>query len=141
MYLAKGIEPGITNKIVHHTILNNSVIKCFSIFKTVLLFSHFSLETEIFMLSCILGYHDTGAYPAPTYYNPIPWHPNPIPKTQKTERSKSRPRSKKYVWNPDKYFWMLETVIIYCVFSDKLWMIVNQLWFSFRAFKGVDVRM
>nr|XP_022307223.1 coiled-coil domain-containing protein 34-like isoform X2 [Crassostrea virginica] len=52
----------------------------------------------------LTGYHDTGAYPAPTYYNPIPWHPNPIPKTQKTERSKSRPRSKKYVWNPDKYF-------------------------------------
>ncbi|XP_062587860.1 coiled-coil domain-containing protein 34-like [Saccostrea cucullata] len=52
----------------------------------------------------LTGYHDTGAYPAPGFYNPIPWHPNPIPKSQKTERPKSRPRSKKYVWNPDKYF-------------------------------------
>ena len=33
MYLAKRIDPGFTNKIVHHTILNNSVIKCFSILK------------------------------------------------------------------------------------------------------------
>lgn len=52
----------------------------------------------------LTGYHDTGAYPAPTFYNPIPWHPIPIPKTQKTERPKSRTRSKKYVWNPQKYF-------------------------------------
>lgn len=77
----------------------------FYIDRSAIIFIFFYLST---------GYHDTGAYPAPTFYNPIPWHPIPIPKTQKTERPKSRTRSKKYVWNPQKYFWVFFLITIDC---------------------------
>lgn len=98
-----------------------------------------------FYLYLSIGYHDTGAYPAPTFYNPIPWHPNPIPKTQKTERPKSRTRSKKYVWNPQKYFWEL-LCFKYCGW---LWIDPDFNWvhafecryqdFSRKAFQILDI--
>lgn len=49
----------------------------------------------------LTGYHDTNAYPVPSFYNPLPWQPIPIPK-QKQER-KTKTKSRKYVWNPNKY--------------------------------------
>ncbi|XP_069110676.1 coiled-coil domain-containing protein 34-like isoform X2 [Argopecten irradians] len=52
------------------------------------------------------GYHDTSAYPPPSFYNPIPWHHNPVPR-QKMEKNKTKTKSSKsknYVWNPNKYF-------------------------------------
>ncbi|XP_041365905.1 coiled-coil domain-containing protein 34-like [Gigantopelta aegis] len=48
-------------------------------------------------------YHDTGAYPTPSYCNPIPWQPIHIPTEKKTDKPK-RPKPKKYVWNPNKYY-------------------------------------
>ncbi len=46
------------------------------------------------------GYHDTAAYPMPSFINPNPWQPVTIPKPQpQKKRSKSAKR-----WNPDKYF-------------------------------------
>lgn len=41
-------------------------------------------------------------YPKPSYVNPIPWQHPVIPK-EKQEKPK-RPKTKKYVWNPNKYF-------------------------------------
>lgn len=54
-----------------------------------------------YMSGKLTGYHDSNAYPSPSFYNPIPWQPIPIPK-QKQEK-KVKPKTKRYVWNPDKY--------------------------------------
>ncbi|XP_021352448.1 coiled-coil domain-containing protein 34-like isoform X2 [Mizuhopecten yessoensis] len=54
----------------------------------------------------LTGYHDTSAYPPPSFYNPLPWHHNPVPK-QKTDKNKIKTKpskAKNYVWNPSKYF-------------------------------------
>ncbi|XP_060073542.1 coiled-coil domain-containing protein 34-like [Ylistrum balloti] len=53
----------------------------------------------------LTGYHDTSAYPPPSFYNPIPWHHNPVPR-QRTEKNKTKTKpskTKNYVWNPSKY--------------------------------------
>lgn len=51
------------------------------------------------------GYHDRSAYPTPSFYNPMPWHPVAIPpSTQKAEHKTKKTRAKPYKWNPEKYF-------------------------------------
>lgn len=56
-----------------------------------------------YMSGKLTGYHDTNAYPVPTFYNPIPWHPIQVPKS-KSEKNRARMKPKKYVWKPEKYF-------------------------------------
>ncbi|XP_060599380.1 coiled-coil domain-containing protein 34-like [Ruditapes philippinarum] len=52
----------------------------------------------------LTGYHDTCAYPVPTFYNPMPWQPIHIPRPaserKPRRRTKTRPKS---AWNPEKY--------------------------------------
>ncbi|XP_046371002.1 coiled-coil domain-containing protein 34-like isoform X2 [Haliotis rufescens] len=55
-----------------------------------------------YMEGKLKGYHDSAAYPTPSFYNPQPWQPIHIPRV-KNEKPK-RPKPKKYVWNPNKYY-------------------------------------
>lgn len=48
------------------------------------------------------GYNNNAPYPRPGYVNPIPWQHPAVPKVKQDKPKKPRPR--KYVWNPDKYF-------------------------------------
>ncbi|XP_050418581.2 coiled-coil domain-containing protein 34 isoform X2 [Patella vulgata] len=52
---------------------------------------------------------DFGAYPEPTFCNPIPWQPIKIPAPKSASKanvnkSKVKKPKGKYVWNPEKYF-------------------------------------
>jgi coiled-coil domain-containing protein 34 len=49
------------------------------------------------------GYHDTNAYPVPSFYNPLPWQPIPIPKQKQERKTRTKTKSRRYVWNPNKY--------------------------------------
>ncbi|XP_052810555.1 coiled-coil domain-containing protein 34-like [Mya arenaria] len=52
----------------------------------------------------LTGYHDTCAYPVPSFYNPMPWQPIHIPRPASEKRTKRRGKPKpKYAWNPEKY--------------------------------------
>ncbi|XP_046569260.1 LOW QUALITY PROTEIN: coiled-coil domain-containing protein 34-like [Haliotis rubra] len=55
-----------------------------------------------YMEGKLKGYHDTAAYPTPSFYNPLPWQPIHIPRVKNEKPKKSKP--KKYVWNPNKYY-------------------------------------
>jgi len=51
----------------------------------------------------VSGYHDTAAYPVPSFYNPMPWQPIHIPRPA-SEKVKRRGKPKtKHAWNPEKY--------------------------------------
>lgn len=52
----------------------------------------------------LTGYHDTSAYPVPTFYNPMPWQPIHIPRPASERKQKKRVKSRpKSAWNPEKY--------------------------------------
>lgn len=54
----------------------------------------------------LTGYHDTSAYPVPSFYNPMPWQPIHIPRpaSEKKSKKRSKPRPKSaFAWNPEKY--------------------------------------
>jgi len=36
----------------------------------------------------VLGYYDANAYPAPSFYNPVPWHPIEIPQQKPCTQKK-----------------------------------------------------
>ncbi|KAK7008743.1 coiled-coil domain-containing protein 34 [Biomphalaria glabrata] len=48
------------------------------------------------------GYHDRSAYPQPSFFNPIPWQPPPVPTSTSAEKNQ-KTKVKPYKWNPDKY--------------------------------------
>ncbi|XP_045170495.2 coiled-coil domain-containing protein 34-like [Mercenaria mercenaria] len=52
----------------------------------------------------LTGYHDTSAYPVPSFYNPMPWQPIHIPRPASERKQKRRVKSRpKTAWNPEKY--------------------------------------
>ncbi|XP_064648066.1 coiled-coil domain-containing protein 34-like [Lineus longissimus] len=50
----------------------------------------------------LTGYYDRAAYPAPGFYNPIPWHHPPVPRVKSEKKKPVRPKNKR--WDPSKYF-------------------------------------
>ncbi|XP_077865128.1 uncharacterized protein LOC102804282 [Saccoglossus kowalevskii] len=49
-----------------------------------------------YTMGTLTGYYDAGAYPIPSYYNPVPWQPTEVPKSKSSRVKTSRkPRSAK----------------------------------------------
>jgi len=54
----------------------------------------------VFFTNMIVGYYDANAYPAPGYYNPIPWCPIEVPEKKSVPKKKSL----KICVNCERYF-------------------------------------
>ena len=61
----------------------------------------------------VLGYYDANAYPAPSYYNPVPWRPVDIP--EQKPRTKKRPL--KHRANLERYFWCVQFLLFFVSIS------------------------
>jgi len=59
----------------------------------------------------VVGYYDANAYPAPSYYNPIPWHPIEIPE----QKPSTKKKPVKIRVNRERYFWSFLYICFVCI--------------------------
>ena len=90
-----------TYPVVKMCSLDSYILYILIFFLTHFQFGTFGLIHVLFVFS---GYHDSGAYPVPAFYNPMPWQPIHIPRPASEKKRKPRGKPKpKYAWNPEKY--------------------------------------